>query len=105
MRVSGSSGTAFGTAFSARASVYQEAEDSPTAGRDLVPQQPAFPAPQPPAPSARPLAPFLAQLLAAADHMPASRARRRADPADGARSYRAAENLVRNAEGKSLREA
>jgi hypothetical protein len=43
--------------------------------------------------SSRPLATLLAQLMANAQNFPTTRARRRADPGEGARIYRAAASL------------
>jgi hypothetical protein len=51
---------------------------------------------------ARPLAAFLAQLIAKAQDLPASRERRRVDPAEGARAYRAT-GLARSKESKTVR--
>jgi hypothetical protein len=44
--------------------------------------------------SNRPLAALLAQLMANAQNLPATRARRRADPGEGARLYRAVASLA-----------
>jgi hypothetical protein len=101
MRVTSFGGTALNTALPRRAPVYQKA-DEPAAGRELILRPEAAPAPGADCPR-RPYAPFLAQLLAKAENMPSSRARRRADPAAGADAYRAVAELGGRREGKSLR--
>jgi hypothetical protein len=47
-------------------------------------------------PSLRPSAPFLAQLIATAQQVPQTRARRRAEPADAAACYAAAIEVIRS---------
>jgi hypothetical protein len=53
--------------------------------------------------SGRPAAALLAQLVAGAQNLPASRARRRADPGDGARLYRAVADLDAASQPRTLR--
>ena len=101
MPVTASQGTAFGGGLPARASVYQKADEAPAKAL-IVRPEPMAPAPIAPH-STRPFAPFLAQLMAKSADMPVSRLRRRADPADGARAYRAGAELARARGGKSLR--
>jgi len=101
MRITAYSSAAFSTAFPVRASVYQKADQSPS-GKDLiVRREPAVPTPAA-SPSTRPFAPFLAQLMAKTADMPVSRLRRRADPAEAAKAYRAGAALARARAGKRL---
>ena len=90
MRVTANSGTALKTAFLARRPLDQKAGEAPSGGKNLI-VRPVAPVPSSAAATpARPLAAFLAQLIAKAQDLPVSRERRRADPAEGARVYRAA---------------
>ena len=103
MRVTANSGTALNTAFLARRPIEQKADAAPSASKSLtVRPVSAVPSPRAAMP-ARPLAAFLAQLIAKAQDLPASRERRRADPAEGARVYRAVAGLGRPNESKNLR--
>jgi hypothetical protein len=102
MRLTGYSRAAFGTDFTRRQIVYQMSEPALPQSTSLI-VRPARPAPLPAPDGARPEVPFLAQLLAKAENMPASRTRRRADPTEGARAYGAAADLGRPRRGKSLR--
>jgi hypothetical protein len=103
MRIKANSGTALDSAFLARRSVYQKADEVISASTSLT-VRPVTAAPSSEAaPSARPLAALLAQLIAKAQDLPVSRERRRADPAEGARVYRAAADLGRSSKGKSVR--
>jgi len=52
--------------------------------------------------SGRPVAALLAQLVAGTQNLPVSRARRRADPGDGARLYRAVAGLDAAAQPRTL---
>jgi hypothetical protein len=99
MRLTGYGRAAFGTDFTRRQIVYQMSEPALPQGTSLI----VRPAPPPAPDGARPQVPFLAQLLAKAENMPASRARRRADPAESARAYGTAADLARTQRGKSLR--
>jgi hypothetical protein len=95
MRMKAGNGTALDSAFLARRSVYQKADEIiPTSTSLTVRPVTAAPSSEA-APSARPLAALLAQLIAKAQDLPVSRERRRADPAEGARVYRAAAGLHR----------
>lgn len=89
MRVTAYSGSAFSADLRPRQRIYQKSEPSPES-RSLVVQ----PAPRTPvsgsAPTGRPSASFLAQLIAKAENMPETRLKRRIDPAEGASVYRAA---------------
>jgi hypothetical protein len=77
----------------------QNVPSAPQAADRLMP--PGLPAvipanarPSPaPARSNRPVSALIAQLIASAEDMPATRARRRADPSIGAESYRAVAGL------------
>jgi hypothetical protein len=90
MRITANSGTALNTAFLARRPFDQKADEAPAGGKHLILRAvAATPSPAAALP-ARPLAAFLAQLIAKAQDLPVSRERRRADPAEGARVYRAA---------------
>ena len=77
----------------------QSAPSAPhAAGQPLSPGLPAvIPASNrpslPAARSNRPVSALIAQLIASAEDMPSARARRRADPASGAESYRAVAGL------------
>jgi hypothetical protein len=103
MRVTANSETALNTAFLARRSIYQKADEAPSGGTSLT-VRPVTAASSPEAATtARPLAAFLAQLIAKAQDLPVSRERRRADPAEGARVYRAAAGLGRPNESKNVR--
>jgi hypothetical protein len=103
MRVTANNGTAFSTAFFARQSVYQKTGQAPSTGRHLI-LHPVTALASPKALNpARPLASLLAQLIAKAEDMPVSRERRRADPAEAARAYRAIASLGRPNQSKSLR--
>jgi hypothetical protein len=103
MRVTANSGTGLSTAFLARRPFSQQAEAAPSASKNLI-VRPVSPASSPEAAMpARPLAAFLAQLIAKAQDLPASRERRRADAAEGARLYRTVAGLGRPNEGKNLR--
>ncbi len=64
----------------------------PASACALVPVRTGVHASERPA-SGRPSAALLAQLVAGAQNLPTSRARRRADPGDGARLYRAVADL------------
>jgi hypothetical protein len=63
---------------------------APQAGRALVAVQPIEGSEHAESPRHRPAAPFLAQLIAATQGAPQTRHRRRAAPAEAARSYEAA---------------
>jgi len=103
MRVTANSGTGLNTAFLARRPFNQPAEAAPSGGKSLI-VRPVPPASSPEAAMpARPLAAFLAQLIAKAQDLPASRERRRADPAEGARLYRTVAGLGRPNESKNRR--
>jgi len=103
MRIKANKGTAFDSAFLARRSVYQKADEVIPASTSLT-VRPVTAAPSSEAaPSARPLATLLAQLIAKAQDLPVSRERRRADPAEGARVYRDAAGLHRPNENKYVR--
>lgn len=68
------------------------AADPLPSGLPAVIQANARPSPAP-ARSNRPVSALLAQLIASAEDMPATRARRRAEPGIGAESYRAVAGL------------
>ena len=103
MRVTANSGTGLSADFLARQAFDQQAEAAPSGSKSLI-VRPVPPASSPEAAMlARPQAAFLAQLIAKAQDLPASRERRRADPAEGARLYRAVAGLARPHEGKNLR--
>jgi hypothetical protein len=101
MRVTGKNGTSFNTAFPERRRIYQNADETPSASKSLI-VRPVTASP-PLEARARPLAGFLAQLIAKAQDLPATRVRRRADPVDAARAYRAVADLARSKESKKLR--
>ena len=103
MRVTANSGTALNTAFLARRSVYQKADEAPDGSTSLTVRPVTAASSAKAATTARPLAAFLAQLIAKAQDLPASREWRRADPAEGARIYRAAAGLGRLNESKNIR--
>ena len=103
MRVTANSGTGLSADFLARQPFDQQAEAAPSGSKSLIVRPvPTASSPEAAMP-ARPLAAFLAQLIAKAQDLPASRERRRADPAEGARLYRAVAGLARSNEGKNLR--
>ncbi len=103
MWVTADSGTGLGADFLARRPLDQRAEAAPSGSKSLIVRPvPAASSPEAAMP-ARPLAAFLAQLIAKAQDLPASRERRRADPAEGARLYRAVAGLARPNEGKNRR--
>lgn len=103
MRVTANSGTALNTAFLARRPIDQKADEASSGSKSLIVRPvTAVPLPEAAMP-ARPLAAFLAQLIAKAQDMPVSRERRRADPAEGARVYRAVAGLGRQNESKNVR--
>ncbi len=102
MRVTANSGTGLSADFLARQPFDQQAEAAPSGSKSLIVPVPAASSPEAAMP-ARPLAAFLAQLIAKAQDLPASRERRRADPAEGARLYRAVAGLARPNEGKNQR--
>jgi hypothetical protein len=103
MRITANSRTAFDTAFRARRSVYQKADTAPSAGSSLTVRPVTATSSPEAATSARPLAAFLAQLIAKAQDLPVSRERRRADPAEGASVYRAVAGLGRPDQSKNIR--
>lgn len=103
MRITASSGTALNTVFLARRPIDQKADEAPSGNKSLIVRPVTAVASSEAAMPARPLAALLAQLIAKAQDLPASRERRRADPAEGARVYRAAAGLGRRNEGKSVR--
>ena len=103
MRVTGKTGTSLNTAFPDRRRIYQKADETPSANKNLI-VRPVIAASSPEAAlPARPLAAFLAQLIAKAQDLPATRVRRRANPADVAGIYRAVAGLARPKESKKLR--
>jgi hypothetical protein len=103
MRIKANSGTAPSTTFLAGRPVYQKANEAPVQSTSLTvrPVTPVSSAQD--TMSARPLAALLAQLIAKAQDLPVSRERRRADPAEGARVYRAAADLGRPNEHQYVR--
>lgn len=103
MRVTANSGTALNTAFLARRPIDQKADEAPSGSKSLTIRPVTAVSSPAAAMPARPLAAFLAQLIAKAQDLPVSRERRRADPAEGARIYRAAADLGRTSERKNLR--
>ncbi len=103
MRVTANSGTALNTAFLARRPVYQKADATPFGSTSLTVRPVAAVPSSEAAMPGRPLAAFLAQLIAKAQDLPVSRERRRADPAEGARVYRDAAELRRPNENKNVR--
>jgi hypothetical protein len=102
MRITANNGAMLGTAYFARRFVYQKADQSAPAGRNLTVRPSAASLPGIDT-RERPLAAFLAQLIAKVQDMPVSRERRRADPAESANAYRAAAELGRTSNKKSLR--
>jgi hypothetical protein len=103
MRIKANSATAPSTAFLARRSIYQKTDEARAQSTSLI-VRPVTAVPSSEATmSARPLAALLAQLIAKAQDLPVSRERRRADPAEGARVYRAASNLGRPRDNKYVR--
>ena len=102
MRITANNGTTLNTAYFARRFVYQKADQSAPAGRNLT-VRPAAASSSAIDGHERPLAAFLAQLIAKAQDMPVSRERRRADPVESANAYRAAAGLGRTSNKKSLR--
>jgi hypothetical protein len=90
MRVTAYSGTAFNADLPTRQTVYQAREQGDAERRSLIVQPAARISAHEPVHSARPLASFLAQLIAKAEAMPETRQKRRIDPAEGASLYRAA---------------
>ena len=103
MRVTANSGTALNTALFARRPVYKKTDEPPAASTSLIVRPVAAVSAPATAMSARPLAAFLAQLIAKAQDLPVSRVRRRADPAEGASVYRAVAGLARQNESKKVR--
>jgi hypothetical protein len=103
MRITANSGTAFNTAFLARRPVYQEADEAPSGSTSLTVRPVTETSSPEAAMPARPLAAFLAQLIAKAQDLPVSRERRRADPAEGASVYRAVASLGRPDQSKNIR--
>ena len=102
MRVTANSGTALNTALLARRPVYQKADATPSGSTSLTVRPVVAVASPEAAMPARPLAAFLAQLIAKAQDLPVSRERRRADPAEGASVYRAVAGLSRPNESKKI---
>ena len=102
MRITANSGAALNTAFLARRPNEQKADAAPSASKSLIVRPVLAVASPEAAMPARPLAAFLAQLIAKAQDLPASRERRRVDPAEGARVYRAT-GLARSKESKTVR--
>ena len=103
MRVTGNSKTSLNAAFPERRRIYQKTDETPPAGKSLIVRPVIAPSSPEAAMSARPLAAFLAQLIAKTQDLPATRVRRRADPADVAGIYRAVAGLTRSKESKKLR--
>jgi hypothetical protein len=103
MRVTAQSGTSLNTAFPERRRIYQKADETPSASKNLIVRPVTAVSSPEAAMPARPLAAFLAQLIAKAQDLPATRVRRRADPVDAARVYRAVAGLARSKESKKLR--
>ena len=101
MRVTGNSKTSLNAAFPDRRRIYQKTDETPSASKSLIVRP--VTAPSSPEALARPLAAFLAQLIAKAQDLPATRVKRRADPADAASIYRAVAGLGRSKESKKLR--
>jgi len=95
MRVTANSGAAFRADLPARERVYQTPKQAPAENRSLVVQLAA--ARSAPAPTGRPLAALLAQLIAKAEDMPETRLKRRIDAAEGANVYRVAMRGIRSA--------
>jgi hypothetical protein len=103
MRVTANSGTSLNAAFPERRPIYQKTDETPSASKNLtVRPVTAVYSPEAAMP-VRPLAAFLAQLIAKVQDLPATRVRRRADPAEGARLYRAVAGLARSKESKKVR--
>jgi hypothetical protein len=103
MRVTGNSGTPLHTAFPERRRIYQKADETPSASKNLIVRPVTAVSPPEAAMPARPLAAFLAQLIAKAQDLPSTRVRRRADPADAASVYRAIAGLAGSKESKKIR--
>lgn len=103
MRVTAHSGTSLNTALPERRRIYQKADETPSASKNLIVRPVTAVSSPEAAMPAHPLAAFLAQLIAKAQDLPATRVRRRADPAEGARVYRAVAGLARSKESKKLR--
>ncbi len=103
MRVTAHSGTSLNTAFPERRRIYQKADETPSASKNLIVRPVTAASSSEAAMPARPLAAFLAQLIAKAQDLPATRVRRRADPADAASVYRAVAGLARSKESKKFR--
>jgi hypothetical protein len=103
MRLTANSGTALDPALLARRPACQKADETPSGSTSLIVRPVAAVSSPETAMPARPLAAFLAQLIAKAQDLPVSRERRRADPAEGASVYRAAAGLGRPDKSKNIR--
>jgi hypothetical protein len=103
MRITANRGTALNIAFLARPTVYQTGDEALAESKSLTIRSASAASSNETTMPARPLAAFLAQLIARAQDLPVSRERRRADPAEGASIYRAMSGLGSPDKSKNIR--